>query len=68
MELQEKEDQKDEDDIAKLFRKNLQQRERFCKKRIRESSCARKENVVIDILITSRNGDRKIMQPIRITI
>ena len=68
MELQEKEEQKDEDDIAKLFRKNLQQRERFCQKRIRESSCARKENVVIDVLITSRNGDRKIMQPIRITI
>ena len=32
-----------------------------------ESSCARKEALDIDILITSRNGDRKIMQSIRIT-
>ena len=32
-----------------------------------ESSCARKETVDIDILVTSRNGDRKIMQSIRIT-
>ena len=29
-------------------------------------SCARKGTVNIDILITSRNGDRKIMQSIRI--
>ena len=29
-------------------------------------SYARKETVNIDILITSRNGDRKIMQSIRI--
>ena len=28
-----------------------------------ESSCAKKETVDIDILITSWNGDRKIMQP-----
>ena len=32
-----------------------------------ESSFAAKETVYIDILMTSRNGDRKIMQPIRIT-
>ena len=32
----------------------------------RESSCTRKETVDIDILVTSRNGDRKIMQSIRI--
>ena len=32
-----------------------------------ESSCARKENVEIGILVTSRIGDRKIMQCIRIT-
>ena len=32
-----------------------------------ESSCARKEALDIDILVTSRNGDRKIMQSIRIT-
>ena len=36
------------------------------KQRIPESSCARKETVDIDILVTSRNGDRKIMQSIRI--
>ena len=30
------------------------------------SSCARKETVDIDILLTSRNGDKKIMQFIRI--
>ena len=29
---------------------------------IPESSCARKETADIDILVTSRNGDRKIMQ------
>ena len=32
-----------------------------------EFSCVRKETVEIDILITSRDGDRKIMQSIRIT-
>ena len=31
------------------------------------SSFARKETVDIDILVTSRNCDRKIMQSIRIT-
>ena len=31
------------------------------------SGCARKETDDIDILVTSRNGDRKIMQSIRIT-
>ena len=35
--------------------------------RIPESSCARKETVDIDILATSRNGDKKFMQSIRIT-
>ena len=34
---------------------------------IPESSCARKETADIDILVTSRNGDRKIMQYIKIT-
>ena len=39
-----------------------------CRQRIPESSCTRKETVDIEILITSRRkGDRKIMQPIRIT-
>ena len=32
-----------------------------------ESSRAREETVDIDILVTYRNGDRKIMQSIRIT-
>ena len=36
--------------------------------RIPEFSCVRKETVDIGILLTSRNGDRKIMQSIRITI
>ena len=39
----------------------------FYGQRIREFSHARKETVDIDILVTSRNGDRKIMQSIRIT-
>ena len=40
----------------------------FSRPRISESSCASKEPLDIDILITSRNGDRKnIVQPIRIT-
>ena len=33
---------------------------------IPEPSCAKKETVDIDILVRSRNGDRKIMQSIRI--
>ena len=42
------------------------QRKAFFRQRIPESSCARKETVVIEILVTSRIGDRKIMQSIRI--
>ena len=37
------------------------------RQKIPEFSRARKETVDIDILITSSNGDRKIMQSIRIT-
>ena len=37
------------------------------KQRIPESSCARKGIVDTDILVTSRNGERKIMQSSRIT-
>ena len=47
--------------------KIIGQRKVFYRKRIPEFSCARKETVHIDILVTSRNGDRKIMQSIRIT-
>ena len=43
------------------------QRKAFYRQRIPESSCARKETVDIDILLTSTNGDRKIMQSIKIT-
>ena len=38
----------------------------FYRQKIPESSCARKETFDIDILVTSRNGDRKIIQSIRI--
>ena len=47
--------------------KIIGQRKAFYRQRIPEFSCARKETVDIDILVTSRNGDRKIMQSIRIT-
>ena len=47
--------------------KTIGQRKAFYRQRIPESSCARKETVDIDILVTSRNGPRKIMQAIRIT-
>ena len=47
--------------------KIIGQRKAFYKQRIPESSCARKETVDIDILVTSRNGDKKIMKSIRIT-
>ena len=48
--------------------KIIGERKAFYRQRIQESSCARKETVDIDILVTSRNGDRKIMQSIRITV
>ena len=47
--------------------KIIGQRKAFYRQRIPESSCARKETVDIGILVTSRNGDRNIMQSIRIT-
>ena len=47
--------------------KIIGQRKAFYWQRIPESSCARKGTVDIDILVTSTNGDRKIMQSIRIT-
>ena len=36
-------------------------------KKIPKSNCARKKTINADILIRSRNGDRKIIQYIRIT-
>ena len=47
--------------------KIIGQRKAFYRQRIPESSCARKETVDIDILVTCRNGGRKVMQSIRIT-
>ena len=43
------------------------QRKAFYRQRIPESSCARKETVDIDMLVTPRNGDKEILQCIRIT-
>ena len=47
--------------------KIIGQRKAFYRQRIPESSYARKEADDIDILVPSRNGDRKIMQSFRIT-
>ena len=47
--------------------KIIGQKKAFYRQRIPESSCARKETVDIDILVTSRNGDKKTIQSIRIT-
>ena len=44
--------------------KIIDQRKAFYRQRISEFSHARKETVDIDILATSRNGDREIMQTI----
>ena len=49
--------------VAKI----ILQRRALLRQGIPESSCAKKETVDIDVLVTSRNGDRKIMQFIRIT-
>ena len=39
--------------------KIIGQRKAFDRQRIPGSSCARKQTVDIDILVTSRNGDKK---------
>ena len=46
--------------------KIIGQRKTFYRQIIPDSSCARKETVDIDILVPSRNVDRKIIQSIRI--
>ena len=46
--------------------KIIGQRKAFYMQRILEFSRARKETADIDILVTSRNGDKKIMQSIKI--
>ena len=43
------------------------QRKAFYRWRIPEFSFVRKETVDIHIIVTSRNGDRKIMQSVRIS-
>ena len=45
----------------------IDQRKAFYRRRIPEFSRVRKETVDIDILVTSGNGDRNIMQSIRVT-
>ena len=52
--------------ILELATKIIGQSKAFYRQRIPESSCASKETVGIDILVTSRNVDRKIMQSVRI--
>ena len=47
--------------------KIIGQRKAFYRQIIPEFSHANREIVDIDILVTSRDGDRKIMQSIRIT-
>ena len=47
--------------------KIIGQRKAFYRQRIPEFSRERKETVDIGILVTSRNGERKIMQSIRLT-
>ena len=47
--------------------KIIGQRKAFYRQRIPQPSCARKETVDINILVTSRNDDKKIMQSITIT-
>ena len=44
------------------------QRKAFYMQGIPESSCARKEILDIDILVTSRKGDRKNMQSVRVDL
>ena len=48
--------------------KIISQRKAFYRHRIPEFSRPRKGTVDIDILVTCRNGDRKVMQPIRIRV
>ena len=47
--------------------KIIGQSKAFYMQKIPEPNCVRKETVNIDIHVTSRNGDWKIMQSIRIT-
>ena len=53
--------------LVNRIKGSIRQREAFYRQRTPEPSCARKETFGIDILVTSRNGDRNIMQSTRIT-
>ena len=78
--LQEKEALKGLEHTVNLFRKNLHlknnfrlaviqvisRKKAFYRQKIPEYSCGRKKTVDIDIPVTSKNGDRKIMRTIRI--
>ena len=46
--------------------KIIGKRKSFYGQSIPQSSCEREETVDVDILETSRNGDRKIMESIRV--
>ena len=50
----------------KPFRSYICQRKVFCRQKIPESCCVRKETVDIEILVTSRNVDIKNMQSLGI--
>ena len=44
----------------------MDQRKAFHRKTTPQSSCAKEETVDIDILLTSKNGDRNMMQSITV--
>ena len=52
--------------FSRIRATKIGQRNAFYWQRILESSCVRKETIEIDILVTSMNGGRKILQSIRI--
>ena len=52
--------------VSSRLKAMMRQIKAFYRQRTPEPSCARKETVDIGILVTSRNGDRKIMQSARI--
>ena len=76
MELQEKEAQKDTNYKKSVQKESINsrlkaiyimdQKKAFYRQRTPEPSCAKKETADIDLLVISRNGDRKFMQSIRI--
>ena len=53
--------------VNSRLKATLGQRKAFYRQRIPESSYVRKKTLDINILVTYRNGNRKVMQSIRIT-